>query len=105
MTVTAPWGHGKTTFINMWQCYLKNSGFKTIRFDAWQNDYAEDPFVSFMGALATLFSENDSKLKTQWGKLQAAAKSFVRASPKIALNYLFLGGLSFVADAEGQGND
>lgn len=49
-----PWGSGKSTFIKMWQGLLKNSGFPTIYFDAFANDYHDDVFSTLMGEIVSL---------------------------------------------------
>ena len=46
LSIDAPWGAGKTTFLNMWEKYLETKGFAVARFNAWENDFLEDPFVA-----------------------------------------------------------
>jgi hypothetical protein len=45
LAVNAPWGTGKTTFINLWRAYLQKEKFQCICFNAWETDYAEDPLI------------------------------------------------------------
>lgn len=45
LCVNGPWGSGKTTFIKMWQYYLEKKEYNTIYFNAWENDFAEDPLI------------------------------------------------------------
>lgn len=54
------WGTGKTTFVKMWQQQLQNEGFKTIYFNAWENDFDCNPLVAIMSELKTL-SDNNNK--------------------------------------------
>lgn len=49
--VNAKWGEGKTTFLRMWRQFLTNSGFKTLYFSAWENDFSDDALVSLIGEL------------------------------------------------------
>ena len=51
MTVSAPWGQGKTTFCEQWDALLRRDGTRTLWFNAWENDHAEDPLLSFVSAL------------------------------------------------------
>ena len=51
MAVDAPWGMGKTTFIRMWEQYLRNRGFPVASFNAWETDYFADPFAALSGEL------------------------------------------------------
>ena len=48
------WGTGKTTFVKMWLQDLKNKGHKTIYFNAWENDFEDNPLTALMGELKTL---------------------------------------------------
>lgn len=48
------WGTGKTTFVKMWQQDLKNKGHKTVYFNAWENDFEDNPLTALMGELKTL---------------------------------------------------
>ena len=45
LTVDAAWGTGKTTFLRMWMQYLRNDRFPVVYFNAWETDFAGDPFV------------------------------------------------------------
>ncbi len=51
MALDAPWGLGKTFFITHWAEELNKSKHHAIIFDAWKNDSAEDPVISFMAEL------------------------------------------------------
>jgi hypothetical protein len=42
------WGTGKTTFLKMWQAYLESQSFKTLYFNAWENDPEEDVLLSLI---------------------------------------------------------
>ena len=82
LSVNAPWGMGKTTFIKMWQKYLEERGYFCIYFNAWKNDFAEKPLISFIaeieGQISDKFASSGLKekiksnvqlLKTFGGKL------------------------------------
>lgn len=103
MTVCAPWGQGKTTFIKRWQLQLKNQGFTTIHFNAWKYDYVDDPLISFIGAMkyATLPDGiSKSAAKKVYSKVSAGISKVVRASPKIALNWALRGGFHYITDGD-----
>ena len=73
LAIDAPWGAGKTTFIKMWGQHLKNEGFTVVRFNAWENDFTDTPFVSLS---SELFAELDNKDEPQEiGELKEIAKS------------------------------
>lgn len=55
------WGTGKTTFVKMWNQYLLNEGFKTLYFNAWENDFEDNPFIAFISELKSLINTEDTK--------------------------------------------
>ena len=57
LAIDAAWGTGKTTFIRMWSQYLRNENFPVIEFNAWENDFAGDPFVALSAELTDGFRE------------------------------------------------
>ena len=65
MAIDAPWGHGKTTFLKIWDEYLRNKEFRTIEFNAWETDYSKDPFVTLSSELVAGFEryKDDSTAK------------------------------------------
>jgi len=54
LCIDAAWGEGKTTFAQMWMADLKKQGMECIYFDAYANDYSDDPFVSFCAEIISL---------------------------------------------------
>lgn len=51
VALDAPWGSGKTFFVQHWAQDLSNAKRPVIFFNAWENDSADDPTVSFMAEL------------------------------------------------------
>lgn len=51
LCINGTWGSGKTTFIKMWQCYLENKGYNTLYFNAWENDFAEEPLIPIINEI------------------------------------------------------
>ena len=58
------WGTGKTFLLKRWQAQLVNDGFQAIYFNAWEDDFCDDPLLAIIGQLAEHFQE---------GKLKAMA--------------------------------
>ncbi|WP_421900524.1 KAP family P-loop NTPase fold protein [Maridesulfovibrio sp.] len=66
MTVSASWGSGKTSFIKMWEAYLRlddGGGHSCIRFDAWQHDFNKEPLLAIMGELGEFINDNKSRFE------------------------------------------
>lgn len=61
LAINSEWGTGKTTFIKMWRQYLINKEFKTIYFNAWENDFDSNPLVAIMSELKTLTGQDSSE--------------------------------------------
>ncbi len=51
ITVEAPWGWGKTKFIERWKAYLTKQNHVCLYFNAWENDFVADPLIAFVGEL------------------------------------------------------
>ena len=55
ISLESPWGTGKTTFLKMLECCLRDEqDIDVIRFNAWENDFTNNPFW----ALAYQIHEN-----------------------------------------------
>jgi hypothetical protein len=54
LAINNEWGTGKTTFAKMWMQSLSNDGFQTVYFNAWENDFLDDPRVAIMAELKPL---------------------------------------------------
>lgn len=54
LAINNKWGAGKTTFVKMWEQDLKNKGYQTVYFNAWENDFENNPLTALMGELKTL---------------------------------------------------
>ncbi|CAN5722278.1 hypothetical protein BH11BAC3_BH11BAC3_38070 [soil metagenome] len=54
LAINNEWGTGKTTFTKMWKQQLINDGFQAIYFNAWENDFNNNPLVAVMSELKPL---------------------------------------------------
>jgi hypothetical protein len=62
LAINNEWGTGKTTFVKMWQQQLKNEGFQTIYFNAWENDFDSKPLVALISELESLTNAKNKKV-------------------------------------------
>lgn len=52
------WGTGKTFLLTRWQKQLENSGYKAIYFNAWEDDFCDDPLLAIIGQLSHYFNKS-----------------------------------------------
>ncbi len=64
-------GMGKTHFSTRFTYYLRNCNIDTIYFSAWENDYIEQPFVSFSKEIIKYFKQYESL----WDKFGNTSKA------------------------------
>lgn len=62
LAINNEWGSGKTTFVKMWQQHLDKNEFQTIYFNAWENDFDNNPLVALMSELETLSNEKNEQV-------------------------------------------
>ena len=59
LSVESRWGTGKTTFFKMWKQKLDNTDkYKTIYFNAWENDDSEDPLLAILSEMESIFEKS-----------------------------------------------
>ena len=52
VALDAPWGYGKTTFLDMWAKWLCLKGFPVVAsFNAWETDFTNHPFLALSSEL------------------------------------------------------
>lgn len=68
LSINATWGDGKTTFVKLWQAYLKQKHqIDSIYFSAWEDDFSQDPLIAILGELTAHIVKNsdDKSLETK----------------------------------------
>ena len=79
LAVDGAWGSGKTTFLRIWAQHLRNHGFPVVEFNAWETDFAGDPFVSLSTELTEgLRAYTDETLATKIDNTRTVAKEVIR---------------------------
>ena len=78
LAINNEWGTGKTTFVRMWQKQLDLKGYKTLYFNAWENDFDSNPLVAIMAELNSLTKKKTEKVfKSMVEKGSILAKNIV----------------------------
>lgn len=88
------WGSGKSTFLKCWVGeHLKEQSHKadTLYFDAFENDYLEDPLIALTGALTDRLEQVDRKPELL-KKLRIAAYRIAPMAARIGLAAVTAGG-------------
>ncbi len=61
ISIDGDWGTGKTFLLKRWQASLEQQGFNAIYFNAWEDDFCDDPQLAILGQLAEYFREGRLK--------------------------------------------
>ncbi len=78
LAINNKWGTGKTTFVKMWEQDLKNRGHKTLYFNAWENDFEDNPLTALMGELKSLTTiSTEPQFKSTLKKAATLSKHIV----------------------------
>ena len=86
MAVDAGWGMGKTTFLKMWAQHLRNERFPVVMFNAWETDFAQDPFIALYSEITGGLSElPGASRRIDAQRLRSAAGVVLRALPGAGL--------------------
>ncbi len=80
-SINAPWGCGKTTFLEMLNADLKSANHKTIFFSAWETDFATDPLLAFIGEvngeIESFIGKDESRIKA-WDAAKKASSYIIK---------------------------
>ncbi|MFA6040472.1 MAG: P-loop NTPase fold protein, partial [Methylophilus sp.] len=94
LALDAPWGEGKSTFIKMWRGFLAENGNQvaSVYFDAFENDYQQDPLLAISSQLYALIDKKDDSTKAEFKKrFLSALKIIGRASLRVGVKAVSAG--------------
>lgn len=92
ISINAPWGTGKSTFLKMWEKYLENQEIKSIYFNAWENSFINEPLIALIGEISEFFvecSKKNSNLLRQIKKLKDNSPYLIKQNSQIIGEELF----------------
>ena len=70
ISIDGQWGTGKTFLLKRWQKDLEKDQFRAIYYNAWEDDFCDDPLLSIIGQLSEQFKEGKfEKLAKQVGQI------------------------------------
>lgn len=88
MTVSAPYGGGKTFFVKMWQNYLNEQDGHTLYYNAWENDFSINPLASFISCFSELDDVDPRLTDKVKAVIAAAQKITLTRIPEICVRLL-----------------
>ena len=94
ISIDGQWGTGKTFLLKRWQKDLEREGFSAIYFNAWEDDFCDDPLLAIIGQLSDHFKKG--KLKTLADELGKIAIPLFKRNVLSVLNRAT--GLTFEVD-------
>ena len=84
LAVDGGWGAGKSTFLRIWAQHLRNEAFPVVEFNAWETDFAGDPFVALSTELTEGLKDYDERaggaLREKIARTGRLAKEVARRS-------------------------
>lgn len=86
MSVSAPYGGGKTFFIQMWQDYLNREGAHTLYYNAWEHDFSSNPLASFVSHFDKISNIKPKTKDKIIGIAKAVQNVTLTRLPKILVN-------------------
>lgn len=78
------WGTGKTFFLKRWKVHLEREGIKVIYFNAWEDDFIDDPLTALLSELLSL--THTDKYKKLVENIKCAAIPLIKNNTKSILN-------------------
>jgi Cdc6-like AAA superfamily ATPase len=78
VSLDSPFGTGKSFFIKRWAQQLKNDDANVVYFNAWETDYAQDPFMAFLATLDDNFFKG-SPIKKDAENAKKAGKALLKS--------------------------
>lgn len=51
LSINSSWGTGKSSFLSLWNKYLQKKEYKTVFFNAWENDFVDEPFTAIVSEI------------------------------------------------------
>ena len=72
LNIRADWGFGKTFFITHWIKDLKQAHYPVVYFDAWTNDFSEDPLIGFIAEINAALTEHFGTSEAVKGQIDKA---------------------------------
>ena len=99
LSIDSPWGTGKTTLIKLWITFLENErNIKAIYFNAWENDYTDDPLIAIISSIDKYLAKHDDN--NSWTIAKKIVPSLLKTSAIAATKIATLGSVELDKEYE-----
>ena len=78
ISLSGSWGTGKTFLLERWRQDLENKGVKSIYFNAWEDDFCDDPFIALIGQLSASLSKDKKRFPGLGADIKSVAAPVLR---------------------------
>ena len=105
ISIHGEWGTGKTFLLKRWQRDLENQDFKAIYFNAWEDDFCDDPLLAIVGQLWSYFEKDkEGRVEGFLKKIRKNAGPLLRANVN-SLGRKYIGVTGEVGPSKQDGRD
>lgn len=87
ISVDGRWGTGKTFLLKRWRRQLEMDRYQAIYFNAWEDDYSDDPLLAIIGQLSEHFGPGTLH-KIAGGVARAAGRILVHRATGVSVDEL-----------------
>ena len=84
VSIDGYWGTGKTFMLKRWQKDLENQNYQAIYFNAWEDDFCDDPLLAIIGQLSEHLK--NSNFQSIVDRVVQVAKPLIRQNALGVLN-------------------
>jgi len=86
MNINAEWGFGKTFLIDRWVAALQATEIWAVKYNAWQNDFTDQPLLSFITEIESqLFADHGKTPTKKFKAVKKGAINVAKALPEILM--------------------
>ena len=100
VSLNGRWGTGKTFLLRRWQKQLEIDTYQCVYFNAWEDDFCDDPLTAIIGQLSGIISEG--RFKETVERIKETAKPLLMQSSIGVLNRFTGVNLNAVRDEIGE---
>ncbi|MES2670481.1 MAG: P-loop NTPase fold protein [Pseudomonadota bacterium] len=106
ISLNAPWGFGKTTFIEMLRKHLENKGIHSLYLNAWENDFSSDAFLTLLGDIDLAIrglganTVEKSEIDLKLDQARSIGKKIIKAAIPTAIKIATYGAIDLTKDTE-----